>query len=368
MVLNNLKVSNFRNYDNLSINFIDKINIIVGNNAIGKTNIIEAIYTLALTKSFRPVSDSILIKTNCLGFSISGKTDKKNFSDELKIEYNGKIKKNYVNGKNTKMIDYIYNLNAIVFTPDDIELIKGAPNIRRRYLNTEISQIVPNYIKVLSDYNTLLKIRNDYIKKIKNHEIIDNNYLIILEKYLIDKAVYIYKVRDKILKKITLLSSTIYEKTMEKDGFSINYKTSPHISEFKDDVIKKELENAFKIFKKEELSYGTTLFGPHKDDFEFLLKDQNLKLTGSQSQQKLAVLVFKLAEIELFFKQKKEYPLLLLDDIFSELDEKRKNNILLYLKKDIQTFITTTDINDINDEIKQNANIINLGVDGIIEN
>ena len=359
--LNDIKISNFRNYFNLNIKFSKNINIFVGDNALGKTNLIESIYVLALTKSFRPVNDNSLLKSNEQSYCLTGNINKNNFCDELKIIYNENGKTYHLNDKNNvKNSDYLSNMNVIVFSPDDLEIIKGSPDIRRRYMNLEIVQLNSFYSKVLSDYNSLLKMRNDYLKKMKSNIKIDETYLSILESHLINRAIYIYKTRNKFLKKISNISKDIYKQTMEKDGFNIKYVTAPHIDNFTDDEITKTMEESFKNNRDKEISYGSTLYGPHKDDFYFMLNDDNLKLIGSQSQQKLSVLVFKLAEIELFYMQSDEYPILLLDDIFSELDDKRKNNVLSYLKKDIQTFITTTDINNISNEIIENAKIFKI--------
>jgi DNA replication and repair protein RecF len=359
--LNNIKITNFRNYEKLEINFSKNINIFVGDNALGKTNIIESIYVLALSKSFRPVTDNNLIKLNKSSYQLLGNVQKKDFNDELKINYNNHVKMYYLNSKkSTKLTDYLSNMNVIIFSPDDLEIIKGAPDIRRKYLNMEIMQLNSLYSKVLNDYNSLLKMRNDYLKKIKSNIRIDEVYLSILEEHLINRAIYIYKIRNKFLKKISKISKNIYKSTMEKDGFNIKYLTTPHIDNFSDEEITLRLKESFLNNRDKEISYGSTLYGPHKDDFNFMLGDENLKLIGSQSQQKLSVLVFKLAEIELFYMQTDEYPILLLDDIFSELDDKRKNNVLSYLREDIQTFITTTDINNINNDIVKNAKIFKI--------
>lgn len=368
MILKNLKLQNYRNYEQLNISFSDNINIIVGNNALGKTNILEAIYVLALTKSFRTSTDSNLIQNNYERFIVEGKVCKDLFSDKLKIQYS-KNKNLYINdNKVSKLSEYLSHLNVIVFSPDDLDIIKGYPDIRRKYINTEISQIYPAYSKLLSDYNSLLKMRNDCIKKIKMKESVDKTYMSIIEKYLIDKSITIYKMRNKFLNKISIYGKEIYKNTMLKDNFNIKYKTTPYIEKFDDISIRKNMEDSFSNNFEEEIKYGSTLYGPHKDDFEFCINDENLKIIGSQSQQKLAVLVFKLAEIELFKLQLDDFPILLLDDIFSELDDIRKNNVLLYLKKNIQTFITTTDINYINDDIKIESKIFNITDCGIIEN
>lgn len=361
MFLKSIKLSNFRSFESLNLDFKKNINIIVGDNALGKTNILESIYVLGLTKTFRNAKDKDLIKNNREYFQISGNIEKDNFIDNLKLNYNSNGKTMFINEEKEKKIsNFITYLNVIVFSPDDLEIVKGSPEIRRKFLNLEISQLFPEYCKLLNNYNSLLKMRNDFLKKMRAKEIIDKTYFSILEQYLIENAIQIYKIRNKFLNKISIKANKLYFKTMEKNGFKLNYITTPHIANFDDKYIKEELTKAFSKNIQEEIKYGGTLYGPHKDDFNFMLDDNNLKLFGSQSQQKLAILVVKLAELELFKQQLNEYPILLLDDIFSELDDIRKNNVLSYLKLNIQTFITTTDINNINEEIKENANIINI--------
>ena len=153
MVLNTIKLVNYRNYENLLLSFSENINIIVGNNALGKTNILESIYVLALTKSFRTSNDINLVQKGYDRFIIEGNVTKNNFTDNLKINYS-KNKNVYLNDKKVnKLSDYLSHLNVIVFSPDDLELIKGYPDVRRKYLNTEISQLYPIYCKNLSEYN-----------------------------------------------------------------------------------------------------------------------------------------------------------------------------------------------------------------------
>lgn len=361
MFLKNIKLTKFRSFDYLNLSFDKNINIIVGDNALGKTNILESIYVLGLTKTFRYAKDKELIKNNEISFQISGEIERENFVDLLTLKYTTSGKNMFINNEKIKKVsDFISKLNVIIFSPDDLDLIKGPPDIRRKFINLEITQLFPEYYKLLNDYNNLLKIRNDYLKKMRLSEKVDMNYFSILEKYIIDKSIQIYKIRNKFLNKLSNKTNDLYLNTMGKSGFNLKYITTPHIDDFDDLNIRKILENSFSNNKQEEIKYGGTLFGPHKDDFEFLLEENNLKIIGSQSQQKIAVLVLKLAELELFKQQLDEYPILLLDDIFSELDEIRKNNILSYLKLNIQTIITTTDINNIKEDITKNANIINI--------
>ena len=293
-------------------------------------------------------------------YEISGKLRRSDYDMTLNSRFNDKKKLKINDKKIIRVSDYISKMNVIVFTPDDLNLIKWSPENRRKYLNTEINQLFPKYYNVLKEYNNLLKIRNDYLKKIKYGNNVDLTYLKVVEEYLINKAVFIYRTRKKFIDKINLYSNGIYKETMNLDGFEIKYSTKPSINEFTDENITNILRETFSMNRNLEVNNGSTLYGPSKDDFSFELNDQNLQIIGSQSQQKLSVLVFKLAEIELFNSQTREMPILLLDDVFSELDEIRKNNVMKYLNNNIQTFITTTDLNQIGKEILDNANIINF--------
>lgn len=348
MFLESLKLSNFRNYEHADIKFDKNINIILGDNANGKTNILESIYVLALTKSHRYAGDNELVKYNEKEYGIKGELYKENLKNELKIFYKENKKEYYIDSNIIKKVnDYISTMNIILFCPDDIELIKSGPEIRRKYLNDEISQLYPMYYKINQDFSKILRVRNELLYKINKKEVVDMNYFNIVTDYFIEKSLFIYFARNKYLKKLKENSSKIYINLMQKKKFDINY-----VINFESDIEDKEkFKEDFKIKLKsnikEEIKNGTTLFGPHRDNFEFILEGKNLKNYGSQGQQKMAVLVIKISEIELFYKQNYEYPILLLDDVFSEFDEIRRKKILKYIENKVQTIITTTDLENL---------------------
>lgn len=356
MFIKSIYLNKFRNYDQLKIDFKNGINIIVGENGQGKTNLLESIYVLGLTKSHRSFIDNNLVKEGENKSIIQGLIEKENISTKYEIEIgNSKILK-IDNDKIKKITDYISNINIIIFYPDDLEIIKGSPNLRRRYINLEISQLCSNYMTILNDYNKLLKMRNDYLK----NNYIDNNYLNIITNYLIEKATQIILMRKKFIDRLNEIIPKIYEDISELSNFSIKYKCCIKIDEYNEKNIVEKLKNISEEIKNTEIKYKTTLFGPHKDDIEFYLNNYNLKLYGSQGQQRMAILSLKLAEIEIFKKYKNTLPILLLDDVFSELDDKKKNNLLNYINENIQTIITTTDINNINNDIVKKSNIIEI--------
>lgn len=356
MFIKSIYLNKFRNYDQLKIDFKNGINIIVGENGQGKTNLLESIYVLGLTKSHRSFIDNNLVKEGENKSIIQGIIEKENISTKYEIEIgNSKILK-IDNDKIKKITDYISNINIIIFYPDDLEIIKGSPNLRRRYINLEISQLCSNYMTILNDYNKLLKMRNDYLK----NNYIDNNYLNIITNYLIEKATQIILMRKKFIDRLNEIIPKIYEDISELSNFSIKYKCCIKIDEYNEKNIVEKLKNISEEIKNTEINYKTTLFGPHKDDIEFYLNNYNLKLYGSQGQQRMAILSLKLAEIEIFKKYKNTLPILLLDDVFSELDDKKKDNLLNYINENIQTIITTTDINNINNDIVKKSNIIEI--------
>ena len=363
MILKHIKLVNFRNYEELNLKFYKGINILYGSNAQGKTNLLESIYFLGLTRSHRPILENNLIMNNknysIVEGTINNSHDK--LDKKLSIKFDSSSKKLSIdNNKISKVSDYISNLNIIIFCPDDLELIKSSPQVRRKYLNMELSQLYSNYYIVLNEYNKLLKIRNNYLKKINKNEKYDEAYFDILTGYLIDKAILLYKMRYKFINKINDYCSDIYKNIMNIDNFNIKYKPNIDNRDIFSENVKIDLLNLMKKNINIDIKFNCTMIGPHKDDFEFYINDSNLKLYGSQGQQRAAVLTLKLAEIELFKKYKEDTPILLLDDIFSELDDKKKNNLLKYIVKDIQTIITTTDLNNLDKKLIKRSKIFKI--------
>lgn len=358
MYIKDINIVNFRNYDKLSLKFEKGINIIYGNNGQGKTNLLESLYVLALTKSHRSYIDNNLIKNNADCLRISGNIYFNKIKTKLEISMDEKKKKLKVDNNEVKKInEYISKMNIIIFYPDDLELIKNSPNVRRKFLNMELSQLYSNYYVLINEYNKILKLRNDYLKK--NHNF-DKNYFDIITNYLIDKAIQIYRIRNKFIIKLNDNVKEIYKNLTKLDNFNIIYNNSINFENYEKDYLKLKLENEFKKIYEKEIKYKVTLIGPHRDDLEFYIENKNIKQYGSQGQQRMAVLALKLAEINIFKQYKDSYPILLLDDVFSELDKKKKNSLLEYIKDDIQVLITTTDLNNINKKLKDKSKLIQI--------
>ena len=360
MYLKKIKLHNFRNYEKLSISLTKGINIIYGKNAQGKTNLLESIYVLGFTKSHRAFIDDSLIKINNEYLTIEGIINKEKIDSKFNI-YIDKNKKVLKCNDNIirKVNNYISLVNIIIFYPEDLDLVKGSPKIRRKFLDLEISQLYSNYYVLINEYNKLIRLRNDYLKKIKSKSSTDLNYINILDEYIVDKSISIYKLRKKYIDRLNEKSESIYKNIIGLDNFKIEYvincETKLDNPDFKNQYME-EFKSKFNI----DLKFCTTSIGPHKDEMEFYLGDKNLKYYGSQGQQRVAVLATKLSEIEILKKYKGDTPILLLDDVFSELDIKVQNNLLKYITKGVQTIITTTDLNKLDKNLIKKSKLFNI--------
>lgn len=368
MKINKINLVNFRNYSKCSILLNDNMNIFVGDNAQGKTNMLEAITILALTKSHRVGNSPNIIMFNKNKSIISGTIKNNRIITKLKIEIADDNKKLSINNTTIKKVaDYISNLNVIVFTPDDLEIVKGSPNIRRNLLNIQLSQLSKEYLNVYNEYNKLLKTRNEYLKILFNNSIADTNYIDIITDKLIEKAIIIYQKRNEYINLINININNFFKDISGDNNILLKYIPNIEFDDFEYETIRKKLKHTFKKNYLKELNYGMTIYGPHRDDFVFEYNGNDLKYYGSQGQQKVAVLSFKLSEISIFNDICNSKPVLLLDDIFSELDIKKRNKLLKIINmNDIQSIITTTDLRNINKKYVENAFVFSVK-NGIIE-
>lgn len=358
MKIEKLYLKNFRNYDNLEINFCDKLNIIIGNNAQGKTNILEAIYYLAITKSFLLVNDKMVVKKDTIYSLIKGDIFNNNGFKRLSILINSNGKKLEINEKEIKKhYEYVGNLKVIIFSPDNVRLIKDGPLNRRRFLNIEISQLYLNYINTLNEFNIVLKQRNEYLKVIRGGSY-NETYFKILNKKYVDLAVYIIRYRDDFINRVNKYIGDVFLRISGYNGLYIKYISNIEVEDIS--LMKEKMLEKIENMKDREVIYGSSLVGPQRDDFEFILDNNDLLTYGSQGQQKMAVLSLKLAEIDVFKEISLENPILLLDDLFSELDVDKRNKVINYLNNDIQTIVTTTDLNNITFSSIDNPNIYKI--------
>ena len=365
MIIRNIKLKNFRNYENLDFVLNNRLNIIIGNNAQGKTNILESIYFLSLTKSFFAVNDKVVIKKNCLYARIDGIITSNNGCNNLSILVNSCGKYLKIGNKEIKKSsDYLGYLKVILFSPDNIRLLKEGPSIRRRFLNIEISQLSKRYILILNQFNDLLKQRNEYLKNIRN-SLVDKDYMLILNQKFAELAYQIYNFRNDFIVEINKRIKDIYKSIINIDNIEIKYITDIKLND-KETMINEIIDRLDKNYDKEIL-YGSTLIGPQRDDFCILLNGNDISSYGSQGQMRIAILSVKLSEIDIIFNKFGEYPVILLDDIFSELDVDKRNKLIKYLNCDKQVIITTTDIENINEELVNNAKLFKIDNGKVIE-
>ena len=367
MKVKNLKLTNFRNYHSLELDLNPGINIFIGENGVGKTNILESIYVLALTKTNRDNLDNEMIKFNEEFFRIEGKIISEDLIKTKEIYLTKNKKQLFINGKEIRRHkDYVKDFSVISFSPKDLDIISGSPSIRRNMINIDLSQINNNYIGYLNEYNTVVKMRNEYLKRMNLNGFTDERYLDIMNNELIKKSIKIYEYRLNYIDKINQILPNIFKKITGIPGLRIKYNSTIAVEAYNEEEIIKKMKNKFKRNLNFELMQGVTTIGPHRDDFSFLLNELDMKGFASEGQQRMAVIALKIAEIYIFKEELKEYPILLLDDIFSELDIKKRNKIIKFLDDNIQTIITTTDINDINKEVIEKAIIYNVKKDKVI--
>ena len=334
MWINEINLNNFRNYNSQKIKLHENINVFFGENAQGKTNIIESIFLSSIGKSFRTNKEKELIKFNENNSIIEIKFKKSDREGKVKIEIGDK-KQIYLNGiKLKKLSELLGNINIVIFTPDDINILKGGPQNRRKFLDIMISQLRPNYMHILTLYNKTLDQRNNYLKQIKL-ENKDQNLLDIWDEKLVDYGIKIYEYRNEFIEKIQNKIKNIHKGITEnKEEIEIKY--------FSDSSTRQNFINELKSRRKLDIIKGFTTKGVHRDDFVIYINGREVELYGSQGQHRSAILSLKLSELQVIYDEIGEYPILLLDDFMSELDNKRRKNFLENIK-DIQVIITCTE-------------------------
>lgn len=340
MWLKSLHLQHFRNYEKLDIAFHKGLNIFLGQNAQGKTNILEAVYFLALTRSHRTRTDKDLIQFEQNHLGVEGVLERTKGTIPLDIYLTDKGRITKVNHlKQSKLSDYIGHMNVILFAPEDLQLIKGAPALRRKFIDVELGQIKPIYLSDLSNYNHILKQRNAYLK---TAEEVDETFLSVLDQQLAEYGSKVIHHRLDFLKKLEHFGNKkVADLSNGKENLTLSYQSSITLTEDVNlvDIFLTHLSNT----RKRDLFKKNTGIGPHRDDILFFINGVNAHY-GSQGQHRSLVLSLKLAEIELMKEVTREYPILLLDDVMSELDNSRQMKLLETISDTIQTFITTTSL------------------------
>lgn len=349
--LKSIKLVNFRKHIHAFWEFVPGINVVMGKNATGKTTIAEAVYALGVTKTFKKARNSDLIAFNQPGWRIIGDFQTVNTRWKLQIDYIDGAKRTYIDEKPVKLSDFIGKIFPIVFSPGDIELISGSPSGRRRLIDTYIGLLNPLYIEELAQFNRLLQERNEFLK-LSGSGRCDFTLFDVLTSQFISSALKIVENREKFLRKLEQ-AAEIYQNTLGlgKESLKIGYKSTLNV------------ENSRHIaqeYYRQDLSTGVTNWGPSRDDIEFTINGRPVNTTASQGQLRSLVISIKLAILELA-KARKAAPILILDDVLSELDADRRNILFdLIQKMQTQTIITTADFAATGLKLPEGSKIIAL--------
>ncbi len=330
MIIKKFSAENFRNIEREDISFLPGVNLLYGNNAQGKTNAIELIYFFARGKSFRAKEDKELLKFDKDGFRISIDFNSKNGEERLEYSLFGREKVRKKNGyKINKIKDMIGSFKAVLFSPDDLSIVKESPEERRSFLNVAISQSYPSYIDLYYNYKKGLENRNHILKEASQGRFYDENELLSWSEYMAEYASYIYVMRNEYLKKAKFYANKVIKEISEGfEDINLFYKSDLEEDLSEREKVRKEYVRIFSEKTEKEKYAGITLYGPHRDDIDITINGISARNFASQGQQRSIVLALKIAEGEIIKELSGEYPVFLFDDVLSELDERRKNYIL----------------------------------------
>lgn len=345
MIIESIEIKNYRNYNELHMDFSQGTNILYGNNAQGKTNVLEAIYVCCTTKSHRGSKDREMIRFEQEESHIKLNIKK----DGIPYRIDMHLKKNKpkgiaVNGIPIKKASELFGIvNVVFFSPEDLNLIKNGPAERRRFIDLELCQLNKWYVRSLVQYNRIIIQRNKALKEMAFKPEYEDT-LDVFDIQLVESGKEVIKYRMEFVEQLNELIKPIHAQLSGgKEELRIIYE--PHTRE-------EDLEAALKKSRNQDMKQKTTLVGPHRDDISFYINSIDIRKYGSQGQQRTAALSLKLAEIELVKKIVRDYPILLLDDVLSELDGSRQNHLLSEINH-IQTMITCTGLEDfINNRFK----------------
>lgn len=335
MIISKIELQNFRSYDQLSLEFEKKMNIILGKNGVGKTNLVEAIHYLSLARSFRTHDDKLLIKKNEPFAKIKAWIEQDDFTKEVEILISGAGKKIMINHKQIQKISQLSSIiNVIVFEPKDVLIFDDTPKVRRKFLDIALSKHFPHYMEDLYRYEYLLKERNDLLKGPS----IDKTHLMVLTKQLVEASYPIIVARSKYLDMINQVIAKIIT-AIKGESFKLQLKYAPYIH-----VKMNFIEEATALFTQtveSDIRRKMTQVGIHREDFVIMYQDRAIASFGSQGENRLAALALKLSPYFLI-EDKEARPIIVLDDVLSELDEATQRRLIQFLEKMHQVFVTST--------------------------
>ena len=352
MKINKIYAVNFRNYGACNLDFSSMINVFYGQNAQGKTNILEAIFYSAFGMSHRTFTEEDLLKLGCKEMAVGVEYDSFSGLHEIKIKKFHQLGRNkkeiFLDGAKVKPKEHYGSLNAVMFSPEDLQLVKGEPSLRRRFFDMQIAQTDPIYYDLLVKYSRVVQQRNKLLKEIRDNEG-SSAQLQPWNKEFIALATAIAKKRQLALEKLKVIAGEIYASiTGNKEILTIKYELKANNGELlypENDFEDWEIFYTQKLAERERIDIlrGNTGIGPHRDDIVLLLNDMSLKSFGSQGQQRSGALALKLSQLEYVRREIGEFPILLLDDVMSELDNSRRAQLLMFIDGKVQTFITVND-------------------------
>jgi DNA replication and repair protein RecF len=349
MLVHSLQVRNFRNLRHVDADFSPGINVVFGLNAQGKTNLLESIYLLVTGRSFRTNNDSELIPWHTPDYDgtlIRAQVSKAAGEEQIAFYFNGREKRVLVDGKPiTRLANLIGRLNAVLFTPADLLLVRGAPTLRRRFMDIAIGQTSARYLDALQTYQQVLKNRNILLKQAAHRGEGAQTHLDVYDEQLATAGAVIVMARRSALQEMANYACTHYTAIANaQESLTLTYEPDQELATDSDEMATKAaLLQSLAESRPEDLRRLATSRGPHRDDFSFIIQRYPARHFASQGQQRTAVLAAKLAEMDYLRGHTGESPLLMLDDLMSELDEERKRALLQYLDPSLQTFVTTTD-------------------------
>jgi len=340
MHIKTLSVENFRNYEKQSIELCPATNVFYGNNAQGKTNLLEAVYLFSHGRSHRAKSDSELIRFGEVMYNLMLEfcDNARDYKAQIRYLRDEKKQIKINNIPITKLSELMSYLNVVMFTPEDLGLIKGSPSVRRRFIDEAISQIYPKYLSNLISYHKTLAQKNSLLRDLKYKGKTSDAMLSVWNEQLSSYGAVVYKYRNEFLKKLDEFSKPIHS-DITNESFFLHYCAGIKVN---DENIKDSYYNALEQNQKREIEIGSALVGIQRDDFKILVDEKEAKIFASQGQQRTSVLTLKIAQTEFIKNERGEYPVLLLDDIMSELDVKRRAYLWERIT-DKQVLLTCTD-------------------------
>jgi DNA replication and repair protein RecF len=341
MLLEWLEVHNFRNLSG-RVSWGNGLNIIYGDNGQGKTNWLEAIYTLATTKSFRTQKLQEAVRFNEDLGVIRGRVGRsEEVHRDLQVTLQGNTKTISINGKREAVARYLRQLTAVAFTADELEVVRGGPESRRKFLDRGVVSLHHAYVQTLADYNRVIKQKNRLLQDAADSEMSLEQVERIISPWneqLVGLSAEIHRARVDYVQR---LNDVLERRLFEREDITIRYVSS---LEGKGDLGNYEalITERLSLRLQAELSAGYSLIGPHRDDLEILFDARDIRAFGSSGQQRSALIILDLAAISVYYSWHNEYPLFLIDDVDAELDRKRIRYLLEYLEGRTQTFITTS--------------------------